>query len=289
MECLKCGFESAAQTTECLRCGVIFARYHRTDVEKPEGTNVRDEGAAETSGLERQEWIQRLVALPTALVVAWILVRIAPATVRLLSMWIHETGHAMTAWFCGYSAVPGPWFTPVGSERSMALTVLLVAITGFGGFLAWQRRRWFWLGIASIAGALLIGGPLILYSDQAQQLIVFGGDAGCFVLGAALMSTFYARQDSPIYQNGLRWGFLSIGALSFMDAFVVWTGGLQSIPLGENENGLSDPSVLTELYGWSFKMLMDRYYRLAMLCLIALALVYVLGLCIDESAKTGAC
>ena len=278
MECLKCGFASEAQTAECFRCGVIFARYRGPDLATSDNATTGATTSAETMALERQEWIQRLLALPAALVIAWVSVRIAPAAVRLLSMWIHETGHAMTAWFCGYWAVPGPWFTPVGAQRSVMLSVFLVGVTGFGGFLAWQRQRWLWVGIAATLGALLIGGPLLLYSDQAQQLIIFGGDAGCFVLGAVLMSTFYAPHDSPIYQNGLRWGFLGIGALSFMDAFAVWTGGLQSIPLGENENGLSDSSVLTDLYGWSFKILMDRYYRLAMLCFIALGLLYVLGL-----------
>jgi len=30
MECPKCGFEQADQTTECLKCGIIFAKYRQT-------------------------------------------------------------------------------------------------------------------------------------------------------------------------------------------------------------------------------------------------------------------
>ena len=48
-----------------------------------------------------------------------------------------------------------------------------------------------------------------------------------------------------------------------MDAFATWSGGLKNVPLGENENGLSDPSVLTELYGWNIQVLIARHYRLS--------------------------
>ena len=44
------------------------------------------------------------------------------------------------------------------------------------------------------------------------------------------MMTFYARRESVLYQNSLRWGFLVIGALSFMDAYATWTGGIESDP-----------------------------------------------------------
>ncbi len=58
----------------------------------------------------------------------------------------------------------------------------------------------------------------------------------------------------------------------------MWSGGLQNVPLGENSNGMSDPSVLTELYSWNIQVLISRYHKLAMLCFAALAIVYVIGL-----------
>src|SRR5207249_12184548 len=45
---------------------------------------------------------------------------------------------------------------------------------------------------------------------------------------------------------------------------------------GDNENGMRDPSVLTEMYGWSVSVLMNRNY-LAMFCLMVLAAVYAMG------------
>jgi hypothetical protein len=41
---------------------------------------------------------------------------------------------------------------------------------------------------------------------------------------------------------------------------------------------LSDPTLLTEMFGWSVPLMVDRYLRLARLCLMALAVVYTWGL-----------
>lgn len=269
MPCPKCRFEHESDAPECPRCGVIFAKY----VPRPKAFTP---GGPPTG----PELRYRLFALPAALLGARLLVGVVPSVVRMFSMWIHELGHAATAWLCGFSAIPGPWFTPVDSERSLAVTVVLAGLLVFGGVRAWRNRR----VTLSIAVAAALFTQLIftfkLYSDQAQQLIIFGGDAGCFVLGSALMATFYIRRQSIIYENSLRWAFLVIGALAFMDAFAVWTGGIERVPFGENENGLSDPSVLTELYGWNVNLLRTRYQRLAMLCLAVLTTLYACGLAI---------
>jgi len=278
MRCPKCHFENAEQSTECLKCGIVFAKYERSlEVHKPAPVTSTEEEPVLTRDDARRELLYRWFALPAALISARLLVSIAPAAVRILSMWIHECGHAVTAWLCGFPAFPGPWFTPVDTERSRPLAVMFVGLIGFGGFRAWKQQRW--VLVVSSAAVLIVQFifTVRLYSDQAQQLIIFGGDAGCFVLGSILIATFYAGRESAIYQNSLRWGFLAIGALAFMDAFAVWSH-VDSIPFGENENGLSDPSVLTDLYGWGIKQLLDRYYHLAVFCLAALAVVYAVGL-----------
>ena len=269
MLCPKCRFEHQSDATECPRCGVIFAKY----VPRPKALTP-------VAPPTRPEFRYRLFALPAALLGARLLVGVAPSAVRMFSMWIHELGHAATAWLCGFSAIPGPWFTPVDSERSLAVTVVLAGLLIFGGVRAWGNRR---VTLSIALGATLLAQLIFtfkLYSDQAQQFIIFGGDAGCFVLGGVLMATFYIRRQSIIYENSLRWAFLVIGALAFMDAFAVWTGGIEKIPFGENENGLSDPSVLTELYGWKVNLLRTRYQRLAMLCLAARTTLYACGLAI---------
>ena len=100
------------------------------------------------------------------------------------------------------------------------------------------------------------------------------------VLATILMATFYAPRESALYKNwGLRWGLLVIGALSFMHVFLIWTGPFEDIPFGEIEGvNLSDPSLLTEMYGWRVTQLVDRYVHLGTACLVVLLALYIWGL-----------
>src|SRR5205823_15135035 len=106
----------------------------------------------------------------------------------------------------------------------------------------------------------------------------FCGVGGSVVLSSLLMTTVYARRESLFCENSLRWGFLGIGASAFMDAFSSWTGKENDIPFGVQEGSLSDPSALVETYGWTIQLMVQRYVRLAGICLIALAAVYVYGI-----------
>ncbi len=224
------------------------------------------------------ERMARAVALPLALLVAWLAVKASPGAVRMLGMWVHESGHAVTAWLCGYWAWPGPWFTPVGTERSPSFTLLLAGGLAYAGHRAWQLQRWFWVAVSTCTLLLVLFCTLVLTVGTAQQLIVFGGDAGCLALGTMLMLTVYAREEHPIRRDHLRWGLLVIGALAFMDVYAVWSGPFDQLPFGENENGLSDASVLTEVYGWNLPTLVSRYKQLAHACLALLVSVYLAGI-----------
>jgi len=54
--------------------------------------------------------------------------------------------------------------------------------------------------------------------------------------------------------------------------------------------GLSDPSVLSDQYGWSASLLVHRYLALGCVCLLALACIYILGLApcrADASRRQG--
>jgi hypothetical protein len=289
MDCPKCGFALPAGAAECPRCGILVAKFLRAHgeslapaAELPPLLHpthaVAVAVAPENESAARGERIARAVALPLALLLAWLAVKGSPGAVRLLGMWVHESGHAVSAWLCGYLAWPGPWFTPVGAERSPSFSVLLVGMLAYGGYRAWQLQRWFWVTASACTFLLVLFCTLVLGSATAQQLIVFGGDGGCLVLGTILMLTVYAREDHPIREEHLRWGLLIIGALAFMDVYAVWSGPIDRLPFGENENGLSDPSVLTEMYGWSLLNLVNRYIQLAHACLALLVVVYLAGI-----------
>ena len=162
------------------------------------------DGDAEDARWERKI---RLFAIPVALLVTWALHSTGMGhrlLVLFFSMWIHELGHAVTAWLCGFLAVPGPWVTPVAMYRTPLFALLLAAGFGVLAWRGWKQRRRPLL----VAGLALLGlqgvGTLLLGRAKAQSFVIFGGDAGCLVLGALLMLTLYAPKESSLRKGWTR-------------------------------------------------------------------------------------
>jgi hypothetical protein len=228
----------------------------------------------------RDELRIRALAPPLALLAAFGLVSTGAgqSIVRVvLSMWVHELGHAVTAWFCGFLAFPGPWFTPVSSgRRPLVIVVLGAALLALAGW-GWRtgRRAWAAAGAAGLLAQLVC---TLLPLQAARALFTFGGDAGCMVIGAALVATLWTDPAGPLGRGWLRWGFLVIGACAFADAFHLWVVAAADhdrIPLGANEGvGLSDASTLWQQHGWTLDALTGRYVSLGLACLAALAVAW---------------
>lgn len=259
-------------------------RCERCDVERPPPRcpwcgAVRDSrwtGAEDDARLERR---LRLIVVPALLVLAGLALRsdgMRSVARTFLSMWVHEIGHAVTAWFTGFAAFPGPWRTILGSERSALVVVLVAAALALAGWRAHQARSRPLLAAVIALLALQLAGTFLASSAGAQMAITFGGDAGMLVLGGALLATFWAPVGSHLHTSWLRWGFAVIGAFAFMDAFTSWWAARRDpgvIPYGEIEGvGLSDPTKLVDIHGWSQQQLIDRHVWLGCLVLAALAL-----------------
>ncbi len=286
MKCPKCNFDHPDQTTECLVCGLIFAKYalHVEAAQHMAPPVVADEPArAMMADDARLELKLRLFALPVVLLGAWV---VAGSGLRIvlrtfLSMWVHETGHAMAAWLSGFVAFPGPWFTPVFVDRSILVTLVFASAVGWLVYRAWMERR-LTLAVTGVVVLMAQAVCTLLQPQRVQAFIIFSGDGGCFLLGTLLMASFYVRRESRIFQDGLRWGFLMIGAAAFMDAFRTWWGALEAvdrIPFGENVGqGLSDPTRLVDEFGWSIQDMVHRYEWLALVCLAVLVVAYVKGI-----------
>ncbi len=266
---------------ECLHCGVIYARAKVRP--GPVAPLVEPEWKPETEE-EAQAFEGKLQrsALPVTLGLAFLAVGTGPghALIRIfLSMWVHELGHAVTAWFCGFFAVPGPWRTLIAEERSMGCALFLLAALALLAREGWRRRHALLLTIAALGLLAQAVGTLGLKPHLAQALITFGGDGGCLLLGTLLMASFYVRAERLLRATGLRWGFLVIGAAAFADVSSLWWRARKDsdlIPFGEIEGvGLSDPSKLLETFRWTEEQVIHRYVALAGFCLAGLSALYL--------------
>ena len=226
----------------------------------------------------------RQLALPLALLLAFLVSHsgLRGISRTFLTMWVHELGHAVSAWLCGFGAFPGPWRTPVSEDRMIVVTLLFAGLLGFAIFRAWQAER---RGLAGALGGVLLLQLVLTFgvrAHAARAFFSFGGDGGCLVLGTLLMATLYVPADSALHRGWLRWGFLVIGAFAFMDAFTTWWQAghsAEGVVFGEIEGvGESDPTVLVYQHGWSEAKLIRRYMTTAWVCLAALAALYVVGL-----------
>lgn len=239
--------------------------------------------------MEVPEWKLRAAAIPGLVLVAlafhaWDLGHFMQRTA--LSMPLHELGHATTAWWCGFSAIPTLWKTLIPESRGILPTLIVAVGCGWLVYRGWRgpRMRLAYLGAAF--GALQLLGTTAS-TDTAHAAISFGGDAGAMVLGTLLMMTFFVGQDSRLRRGGLRWGLAGIGAAGFVDTFATWWSARtdpDAIPFGEIEGvGLSDPSVLQEVHGWTTSQIVGRYVIVGIVCLAALMAMYVWA--VDDARK----
>jgi hypothetical protein len=218
-----------------------------------------------------------VAAIPAALALGVAFHILTPSLQRIfLAMPIHELGHAVTAWFCGYFAVPTLWRTLIPEERGFIAPVLLAAALGFLIYRAYMAEKIYLIVLGAVLLLVQGAGTFLIKEQNAEMLFTFGGDGMGMVLATALMCTFFFGKRTQLYRGALRWGFLAIGAAAFVDMFAIWVTG--EIPFGEIEGvGLSDPMRLVEEHGWSAAVMVRRYVTVGVSCLAVLVLVYVWG------------
>jgi hypothetical protein len=225
---------------------------------------------------ERHEWKRRAGAVPIALVLALLFHGCETGHFvqrTALTMPLHELGHAVTGWWCGYAAIPSLWKTMIPETRGVIIPLVVASMNVLVAWRGWATDRTWLLVLGLVLGALQLLGTGVIAPRTAQMTITFGGDAGAMVLGTGLMLLFFVGPDSRLRTGGLRYGFLSIGAAALVDTFATWWSG--KVPFGEIEGvGLSDPSKLDQVYRWTRDEIIDRYVLVGVLCFTLLALVW---------------
>lgn len=230
------------------------------------------------------EWKLRAVAIPAAIAAAfafhaWPTGHFLQRT--FLSMMVHELGHAVTAWWCGFAAIPTVWKTLIPETRSWLISLLVLGLEGWLCVRGWIAQRTAWMAAGVGLAVLQFIATLGTSVGRAHEAITFGGDAGAMVLGTLLMLTWFVGPASRLRTQHLRWGFLVIGAAALVDTFSTWLAARRdpdAIPFGEIEGvGLSDPSKLDEIYGWTVHQLVGRYLTVGAACFAVLAVAWLVG------------
>jgi hypothetical protein len=288
-----------AEGPSCPRCGANYAKAAMIKMQGRAGVHVAPAAAAAPAvttvvtpammELEQPdvedpelEWKFCLAAIPAALLLALVFNAWVPFVQRILTMPVHELGHAVAAWFCGYAAIPTPlWVTYTPESRGFVAPVLLFGALAYMAWRAWRVEVWPLVGAAGALFLLQLYCTFGIREKTAQMLITFGGDAMGMVLGTALMASFFFGKKTNLYKGSLRWGFVCIGAAAYVDMFGTWVRARYDtarIPFGEQERaGPSDASKLTDVYGWTDVELVRRHLLVGAVCLLALAAVYAWG------------
>lgn len=199
----------------------------------------------------------------------------------LFTMPVHELGHAVTAWICGFGAIPTVWVTIVMEERGVVAPVAVFAFAIWAGYRGWQVESRALL----VAGALILLAQvictLVISASSASALIVFGGDGAGLVLSVLLMGSFFFGKSTQLYKGSLRWGFAAIGAGAFADINATWwlaRRDATEIPFATRDNGMeSDALRLVNEFGWTEAALVNRHIAACLACMAILALVYAWG------------
>jgi hypothetical protein len=301
---LTCPWCSAPRNTgpDCPRCGANYAKAeaikaHGRAVPTVEQQPTPVESSRESRFFDVEdvpdawagvddaelEWQFCLGAIPITLciVLAFHASGLGSALQRIiLTMPVHEFGHAVTAWFCGYAAIPTLWKTIIPDTRGFIAPLVLAGAMGYMMFRARLTQR---MPVLYACGALLVVqaiATLGIKAETAQMLITFGGDGMGMVLATLLMASFFFGKNTQLYKGALRWGFVVIGAAAFVDIYATWWKSRKdegAIPYGTTGGMATDAMKLVDEHGWTLQLLVHRYVVFGICCLIVLAIVYAWG------------
>jgi hypothetical protein len=280
----------------CPKCGANYAKAEQIKVQGraapapvPEEPEVLPAATVVLKGYDEQavedpalEFKFCVAAIPGMLLIALGFHFLLPGMQRIVfGMPIHELGHAVSAWFTGFWAIPTLWKTIIPEERGVVMPVILAAGIAWMMFSAWRAEKAYLVVLGVLLLALQGLGTFWIRESTAIAVYTYGGDGLGMVLAAALMATFFFGKRTQLYKGALRWGFLAIGAAAFADMFATWLKvwlDLGEPPIGEIEGvGLSDSARLIAEHGWTEAQLGRRMAMAGFASLAGLALVYAWG------------
>jgi hypothetical protein len=273
MACRECG----AERGHLLGCSQSSVQLRAPADLPPLAERPAEDDAAETAPSAFEQY--RLFAFPAVFALMWLVSATGFGRFVLrtfFGMWLHELGHASASWLTGRWALPLPWFT-FSFERNVLVSVLM-----FGGAAAlvrfgWRRRSRVTMALGALWLVATLAGHLTPTALQ-QPFFTFGGEAGAMVFGVLVSCGFLLRSPLRLFQGGLRWGWLVIGAASWADAFRLWwecRTDDEQIPFGLEDGWPSDASRLVDEFGWDAGAMVQRFVAVGVASLALAAVAFV--------------
>jgi len=187
MDCPKCGFEQPDGRADCVRCGVIFAKWE-SGSGAPPPERVRPHAVVtemvEDGPLGRKELRGLAIAFGAALLV-YVLPFTRFALMAMVTLF-HEFGHAAAGWLLGHPSLPafdfvyGGGLTSYGSFR-LPLAILIGAGWVTLGWLVRSNRK-----TVILVAALALVWLFFVSSDGRRDFAMSGaGHLGELVLAGA--------------------------------------------------------------------------------------------------------
>ncbi|WP_157772328.1 hypothetical protein [Lacunisphaera limnophila] len=251
----------------------------------PPVLTARDPADDEFFLLRFDDWKVNTFVPPLLLAVTW-LITISPLGFFLkgFHVWMHEFGHAVPAWLCGFRATPLPFgWTPVEPEYSHFVYWGLLLLFGllFGAGLL-ERKVWAMIAAVGLAGLQYYMTWRMPEHRQEFWWSAFGGVGGEFVLSTLCMLFFWVQLPEKFRWGGCRYVFFFIGATTLIAIWVRWGDvyrGIEEIPFGSMINGEDDEggdmNKLMDGYGWKKAEIRRNYYVLGKWCWVALGLMWL--------------
>ena len=195
------------------------------------------------------------------------------------AMPIHELGHAVSGWLCGFNSIPTLWKTITPENRGYISSLVLLVGLGSLARYGLKNKQPAWFLLIGLVLVIQFYGTFVITPGKADMVITMGGDAMGMILATLLMATFYVDKDTQLYKGAVRWGFLGIGAAAFINMFAPWWNkDISAIGYGTTGGIPTDSWKMINIHLWEWDALFNVHITLGMLCLAALGAIYVLGL-----------